>query len=425
MQFQAIDKKADKNAAMLTSLKKNKKFQDLLKLKKNPAVILGLSITGLGIIRSLGRKKIPCIGIGRDEFEIGRFSKYSLSIICPEDELLKILVEISQLFDKRPVLFPTEDEYVLFISKHREILSRHYSFIISNSDLLNSILNKKEFYMLAQKHHQDVPYSIELSGENALDQLNGDIHFPCIVKPQFIHEFKKHYSNKKAFVVNNTDELRDILRNVHQKKIKTVVQEIVTGKDSDQFSIAVYMNNQHQPRWYFSARKIRQQPISFGTGTLVVSEQNVVLTNNAIDFLQAIQFQGLAEVEFRKDSRDGKYKIIEINPRAWSQISLATACGVNMIYNIYQDLIGGIPEPVCQSPIKKSWIFLMRDIISMLQYLKKGEISFKECFNSYQGKKECAIYATDDIFPFLMFPIYLFSKLFQHKNNQNINHVYQ
>ena len=41
-------------------------------------------------------------------------------------------------------------------------------------------------------------------------------------------------------------------------------------------------------------------------------------------------FHGVSQVEFKRDPRDGRFKLMEINPRLWQWHGLAAACGVDL-----------------------------------------------------------------------------------------------
>lgn len=381
------------------------------KRKINGAVVLGLSCTGLGVVRSLGRKGVDCIGISREKLEIGGFSKYCKRVTCPDKGLLGKLIEISNKSEKKPVLYPTDDEYVLFVSENRKVLEKYFIFLLPEKDILNALLSKAGFYKLARKVSGDVPETIELTSFSCLHTIEKKVSYPCIVKPSFIHEFQKYYPNVKAFVVNNREELFDTVSLMNAKNIEVVIQEIVRGKDRDQFSVAAYIDRDGKVLCCYTSRKIRQQPASFGVGTYVLDEKNDQLQAEALRFLEKINFKGIAEVEFRKNESDNKYKIIEVNARAWAQNSLAEACGVNIIYNSYLDLIGRETEAAEIFRGRTAWVFLVRDVVTFAFYCFRGEISFREWLDSYRGKKQFAVYSPDDLFPVFMFPVYLVSKL--------------
>jgi hypothetical protein len=53
---------------------------------KTIAFVLKMGGTGLGVIRSLGRRGIPVIGLDPSRGAIGFFSRYCKSIACPDPE---------------------------------------------------------------------------------------------------------------------------------------------------------------------------------------------------------------------------------------------------------------------------------------------------------------------------------------------------
>ena len=60
----------------------------------------------------------------------------------------------------------------------------------------------------------------------------------------------------------------------------------------------------------------------------------------AVNVLDALAFHGISQVEVKRDHRDGRDYLIEVNPRSWLWISLATRCGVNLPLACYLDAIG-------------------------------------------------------------------------------------
>ena len=54
----------------------------------------------------------------------------------------------------------------------------------------------------------------------------------------------------------------------------------------------------------------------------------------------------MVEVEFKYDSRDGQYKLLDVNLRPWGWHTLGTACGLDFSYIHYKDILGDAPEPL-------------------------------------------------------------------------------
>ena len=61
--------------------------------------------------------------------------------------------------------------------------------------------------------------------------------------------------------------------------------------------------------------------------------------------LRAIGFHGVSQVEFKRDPRDGRFKLMEINPRLWQWHGLAAALGVDFPRIVYLDLMGRRRSP--------------------------------------------------------------------------------
>jgi predicted ATP-grasp superfamily ATP-dependent carboligase len=90
----------------------------------------------------------------------------------------------------------------------------------------------------------------------------------------------------------------------------------------------------------FCGRKLRQAPR--GIGTCRVGEAVWVdeVVEAAQRLLRAFDYTGLSQVEFKRDARDGRYRLMEINPRLWQWHGLATACGIDLPRIAYADLVG-------------------------------------------------------------------------------------
>ena len=375
------------------------------------SVVLGLGISGLGVARDLGREGVSIIGIDHKTFNIGHFSRYCEHLVSPdvsksENDFLDFLIKIGKELHSPAVLFPTEDVYVIFMSRNRDALSGYYKFIMPEKTLCEEMLNKYAFFQLAKSHSLPVPATYRLDSINALKNISKDIEFPCIIKPLFSRKWKLG-GLIKAVEVNDEKELLEKAEKLISEKNEVIIQEKIPGKDRDQFSYASYFDLHGECKAEFSARKIRQHPLGFGVGTLIesINEREVSEMGRAV--VRELGINGISEVEFRKSSKTGELKLIEINLRPWTQNSLAAYCDANVIYFSYLDLIGR-PLPKAR-PYRTGikWINIFRDPIASLQYLLKGEVSVEEWIKSFGNIRDFSIFAADDIFPFLCLPLYL------------------
>jgi predicted ATP-grasp superfamily ATP-dependent carboligase len=134
-----------------------------------------------------------------------------------------------------------------------------------------------------------------------------------------------------------------------------MVQELIPGGDDTLYTVGSYVARDGRPLGVFSGRKLRQTPP--GIGTCRVGE--AVWVQDAVDaalrLLEAFDYFGLSQVEFKRDPRDGKFKLMEINPRLWQWHGLATACGVDLPRIAHADLAGERPHEVTTNGKSKLW----------------------------------------------------------------------
>jgi predicted ATP-grasp superfamily ATP-dependent carboligase len=379
----------------------HKKLGNLLESNNPIAAILGLGTNGLGIIRSLSKEGIKTIGFyNDDEKEIGRFSKYCISIRCPhiseEENLLQFLIEFGNKLKTKAVLFAESDDYVLFISKNEKLLHQYFLFNLPERNVLVKIINKKEFYKICEELDILYPKTYYFDTYEELS-ISNDIKYPCIVKPIFTKLFVDKF-NKKILLVNSKKELLETCSSLVFKEI--MIQEIISGKDDSIYFCGAYFGLDYQPKGVSLGRKIRQSS-RFGVTSLAESISDEFLLNLSITTLQKLKFRGLCDMEFKKDPEDNKYKIIEINARTGLWHALCTISGVNLCAIAFYDLTGMKYNVISYNQKTLRWINELGDLLLSFRLFKTGELSFKSWITSLKGVRSFAIFKINDPMPFL------------------------
>ena len=162
------------------------------------------------------------------------------------------------------------------------------------------------------------------------------------------------------------------------------------------------MSESLQPLALWTGRKIRQQPIHFGTSTMTETIRVDEVANDSVSILRELGCQGYASIEFKKDDRDGTYRIMEVTPgRTWYPHYLGFGAGVNIPYVWYRDLTGEPPLAPAVASDGIRWIDEYRDIQASFSYWKAGELTFMEWLRSFRRLKVCAYASSKDPLPFL------------------------
>ena len=297
-------------------------------------IVIGGHVQGLGIIRIFGEKGIPVILLDNTSINIGKHSKYCKKFYKYHDLLKKLNELASTNLYKDWLIFPTHDEQVEIISKNRDFLQKHFNITTDKWENVKIFYNKKLSYPLAKEVGLDIPTT--LYPKNEKDVLEANINLPCIIKPAVVEKFYKK-AKKKVFICKTKEEL---LLNYKRAisiipKDEIIIQEIIPGSSENQYS-ACFHYNSNEALVQLVAKRKRQHPIDFGNATTFAETvQDHTLIFQAEKILKKVRYNGLCEVEFKYDERDGKYKFLEVNPRTWKWHSISEKSNSPFLLSIY------------------------------------------------------------------------------------------
>jgi predicted ATP-grasp superfamily ATP-dependent carboligase len=210
------------------------------------------------------------------------------------DLWLESLEDIAVKYDHRPVLFPTSDATVVFVADHSDELSKNYIYRVPRSNVLGKIIDKGASYEAALRQGFSVPRTHIVREYGDLDKIPFSPCFPCIIKPSQSHIWRKFKKLAKVIIVQNDADLREHIASLSDilDQMTVLIQEIIPGPESNLIYLVAYLTRQSQPLALFTARKLRQFPVDFGTGSLVISEVHLGVMELGIKLLQALGYEG-------------------------------------------------------------------------------------------------------------------------------------
>jgi hypothetical protein len=156
--------------------------------------------------------------------------------------------------------------------------------------------------------------------------------------------------------VNDSTELRTV------DPSDVVIQEWIPGPGHGFFALFEHGGE----RATFMHRRIREFPITGGASTAAESFYDADLEEFGLRLLRALEWHGVAMVEVKRDARDGRFKLMEINPKFWGSLDLSIAAGVDFPWATVQMALGGLdgPAPPYDGNMRFQWVFddLMRAV---------------------------------------------------------------
>ena len=134
--------------------------------------------------------------------------------------------------------------------------------------------------------------------------------------------------------VDRGEEFLSGYTRVHARHPRPMVQECLPP-GGEALGVGVLMNFASESKAAFAYRRLREYPITGGPSTLRESIRDDALVGIAERLLSLLGWVGVAMVEFKVDPRDGRPKLLEVNPRFWGSLQHAIACGVDFPFLLY------------------------------------------------------------------------------------------
>jgi predicted ATP-grasp superfamily ATP-dependent carboligase len=369
------------------------------------AVVIGGDYQGLGIVRSLGRRGVPVCVID-DERSIARHSRYTthavrVKSLRDQDRSVEVLLEVGRRLRLEGwVLYPTREETVAALSRHRERLSQQFRVPTPGWETVRWAWDKRNTYTLASQLGVPVPrtwYPTSLADLRAIEAEP-----PLAIKPA-IKETFLYPTRAKAWMARTRAELEELFQRAAALvgPGEVMVQEFIPGNGSHQFAYCVFFKN-GQSIGRMAVRRLRQHPLDFGrASTFVETTDQPTLESVSERLLRAVNYYGLAELEYKFDPKDGQYKLLDFNARTWGYHSLGGPAGVDFPYLLFSDQLGVSPEP-CRARAGVRWVRLLTDLPTAGVALLAGKLDWRAYLRSLQPLHTEAVFSRDDLLPGLV-----------------------
>ncbi len=369
------------------------------------ALVIGGNLNGLTIARSLGRYGVPVWVTTPPNIKLASCSRYTLRTLpWPDGECetqVEYLLRVAERYGlDQWVLFPTSDESAALLSKFHTALSRRFRVSTPTWDILRWAYDKRLTYQIASNEQVDYPLTFYPATEEDLEAVA--CTFPAILKPA-THASVNRFTAEKAWRVTNRQELLARYREAREliPPDLILIQEMIPGGGESQFSYAALCYN-GEPIASLTARRTRQYPIDFGYSSSFVETLDVPeIVAPSRRLLAAIRYTGLVEVEYKLDARNGRYKLLDINPRLWTWSPLGGRADVDFPYLLWQMMVGRpVAEKIGRTGVR--WVRMSTDVPAAIHEMLRGRLSLGAYLRSLRSPVEFALMAADDPLPGLL-----------------------
>lgn len=347
-------------------------------------VLLGSDINVYGMARSFHEEYgVKSLAIGKGILGVCMNSRIiRVETVEPniEDDavFVKTLTDFAARHtEKKLLLVPCGDNYIKLIVRNQEALHGLYEFACIDEELLMRLSIKESFYQVCEEHGFSFPKTDACTPENYRTKTY-DFDFPVVIKPSnsvaywncsFPHK-------KKVFVAENRAEFDSILEAIYSSSYQDhlIIQEYIPGDDSNMRVMNCFCGKDKKVKLIALGNALLEEhsPEGIGSYAAIISSYDKALAERMKVFLEDIGYIGFANFDMKYDSRDGSYKLFEMNLRQGRSSYFVTAAGYNLAKWLTEDIIYKKDMPLTVARNEVLWTLIPKRLI--LKYVKDPEL---------------------------------------------------
>ena len=279
----------------------------------------------LGIVRQLGRLGAHVEVLAASRNSLACRSRYCRGVVHAGARTVEAMVAAilnvvrNGRFD---LVIPVSSAMTRALAKRRAEILPFAQMELADSAAIEMASDKFAVTQLAERLGVPVPRTTPAS--HALRYAD-ELRFPVVVKPR-----TEAPGRAPVRYAQSPGELRDILLASRTSNSLTAAADFLIQEFIPGFGCGFFATYQRGTcRRAFMHRRVREYPASGGVSSCAESFHDPKLERYGRQILDALKWHGVAMVEFRRDSRDGDYKLIEVNPKFWGSLDLALAAGAD------------------------------------------------------------------------------------------------
>lgn len=342
---------------------------------------------GLAIVRALGKRGVETCLVGGSRWDMALYSRYTgRRVMCPNPAkdfegycgfMLDFVAK-----NRYDCMLTASDYTCLAASKHKSEFGKYVKSPVPDYDTARLARDKLAMTRLAEKLGIGTPKTYAPETREELEQAAAEIGYPCVVK------YRKGTGAIGIRYPQTQAELMEMA--YHPKRpdavfedLAPLVQEYIPGDIHD--VCTVFANG--EPRAALTHVRVKTWPESGGRGIVDQTTDEPELRDAGVRLLREIRWHGPAQVEFKHDTRDGRYKLMEINARFWGGIDEMIQLGIDVAWMSAQIAVEGDCEPQFDYPIGRIYRWPFPHLFARTFHEKEKLRAWKEFFFPGDGVK--------------------------------------
>lgn len=377
-----------------------------------PIVVLKLEAEkfhhgSLAVARSAGRLGIPVYGLHKSRWAPAARSRYDRGgprhpgVISDErwiEELLRLGGTLG-----RAVLIATDDAAAVLMAEHADALRERFVFAEQSPEMIRRLSDKGEMHRLCEELEIPTPACRFPTSVDDVEAYVRTGPFPVVVKRMAGWLTTNAPTARSVRIARTPDELHPAYAEMESpERPNVLLQDYVPGGPDSVWMFNGYFGAQSECQMGFTGRKLRSGGPYTGPTTLGLCVDNPHVVESTERLMRAIGYRGVLDIGYRYDARDGRYKLLDVNPRLGGTFRLFVGDnGIDAVRALYLDLTGQ-PVPRAAPLEGRKWMDEPNDLVCAKQMAQLHDLGLGAWLQSLRGISETAWFASDDPLPFLV-----------------------
>jgi predicted ATP-grasp superfamily ATP-dependent carboligase len=281
------------------------------------------------------------------------------------------LDHLLDLLSQRPVdvLVPAHDGTIEAIRDRRDEVEKLCALALSSEPGLGGAIDRNETFRAATEVGVRLPASVRVTAQGDVDAALEEVGLPAVVKPVrswMAAEGDGDAVRIAASALSDRSYAHAEAARILDAGGEALFQELVPG-DREAVSF-VRANGRYWGE--FAQRAVRTLPAIGGSS---VVRESIALPDDAASdarkLVSALELDGYAEVEFRRD-REGRPVLMEINPRLSASVEIAVRSGIDFPVLVAQWAREDLGAPVSGYRIGTRMRWLGGDLARLREVLR-------------------------------------------------------
>lgn len=375
-----------------------------------PAVVLKfdpnlLHHGGLGAIRSLGRLGVPVYGVHEAPSAPAAASRYLRGRWLWQPDPADVarttagLLALAERIGRPAVLVTTDDAGAIFLAEYGDPLREAFLFPAPARQLPRQVAGKLSLGAVCTDHGMATPAVRQVTSLPDCHDFATRHGYPVIAK--LVTPWRAAGTGlRSTTVLDGPADLTETWQACARRNVAVMLQEFVPSRPGGDWFFHGYCDADSACRPAFTGMKVRSYPTRAGLTSLGRARANDELLATVTRLLAALSYRGIVDLDLRYDTRDGRYKLLDFNPRLGAQFRLfRDTAGVDVVLAAYLDLTGQ-PVPGGVQVNGRGFLVENYDPLAAFGLLRRRELDLAGWLASLHGVDEMAWFARDDLRPF-------------------------